>query len=311
MIESSKFSAPYWLLKSSRDQEQEFVVVIAATSSVQVDVEKVKQCLSDNDVVVHSTEILSKQFAELSIKLESQKAWILFKKLLINTTTEAFDVAVLPVSTRRKKLLICDMDSTIVKTEALDDIAEHIGIGTQVSDITARAMRGELDFRQALDERVSLMKDISENVFTEIADTVKFNLGAELLLKSVQEQGIRTVLVSGGFEPVVKEVAAKLGFDRYVCNKLEIASGKLTGNILAPLVDAETKLNILKEECTQLAISSEQVCAVGDGANDLPMLQAAGLGIAYRGKPLLRRTIPYQLNSSTLASVLLMLGIAK
>lgn len=311
MIESSKFNVPYWLLSTTRDQEQEFVVVIAATSSVQADVENVKQCLSDNDVVVHSTEILSKQFAELSIKLESQKAWVLFKKLLINMAAEGFDVAVLPASTRRKKLLICDMDSTIVASETLDDIATEVGLGEQVSQITARAMRGDLDFRQALDERVSLLKGLSETLLQKIVETVQYNSGAEILLKRAKQNGMRRVLVSGGFEPIVKAVAEALGFDRYVCNRLQIEEGQLTGKVMEPVVDASTKLTILKEECQSSGINLEEACSIGDGANDLPMLQAAGLGIAFQGKPLLRACIPYQINSNGLDFVLLMMGMTE
>lgn len=311
MIESSKFNVPYWLLSTTRDQEQEFVVVIAATSSVQADVEKVKLCLSDNDVVVHSTEILSKQFAELSIKLGCQKAWILFKKLLISTTTETFDVAVLPVSTRRKKLLICDMDSTIVTSETLDDIAAAAGIGEQVSQITDRAMRGELDFRQALDERVSLLKGLSETLLHKISETVQYNSGADILLRRAKQNGMRCVLVSGGFEPIVKAVAEDLGFDRYVCNRMQIADGQLTGKVMEPVVDASTKLSVLKEECQSLGIKLEEACSIGDGANDLPMLQAAGLGTAFQGKPLLRTCLPYQINSNGLDFVLLMMGMTE
>jgi phosphoserine phosphatase len=171
-------------------------------------------------------------------------------------------------------------------------------------------MRGELDFRKALDERVSLLQGVSGDVFTEIAKTVKFNEGAELLINSARKHGIRTVLVSGGFEPVVKIVAEKLGFDRYVCNKTEMANGNLTGKVIEPIVDAETKLNVLHEERLRLTIPVEHVCAVGDGANDLPMLQAAGIGIGFEGKPLVRNGTPYQVNNSNLVSILLMMGIA-
>jgi phosphoserine phosphatase len=312
MSKEIMFPDPYWLLTEPEEQEIEFVIVITATCLQEGYVQRLKQCLDDNGVAINSASTLSNNSGtEFSIRASTQRAWGLFQKLLTMAVCEDFDVAVLPASTRKKKLMICDMDSTIVASETLDDIAERIGIGEQVSQITERAMRGELDFRQALEERVILLRDVSEDVFDEIAKTVRFNPGAETLLKVSKQNEIRTVLVSGGFEPIVKVVAEKLGFDRYVCNRMQINDGKLSGKVLEPIVDASTKLQLLKEECQLMSIKPEQACCIGDGANDLPMLQAAGLGIGFQGKPLLRASIPYQLNSSGLDSVLLMMGIAE
>jgi phosphoserine phosphatase len=309
MNEEALFPNPYWLLNESDDKQTEFVVVLISTSEHVV--ELVQQSLQQNNIAIDTINALPDNNAtEIFISATTLVAWRLFRELLLAGAAHGFDSFVLPVAGRKKKLLICDMDSTIVQTETLDDIATFIGIGEQVSEITARAMRGELDFRKALDERVSLLQGVSGDVFTEIAKTVKFNEGAELLINSARKHGIRTVLVSGGFEPVVKIVAEKLGFDRYVCNKTEIANGNLTGKVMEPIVDAETKLNVLHEERLQLTITAEHVCAVGDGANDLPMLQAAGIGIGFEGKPLVRNGTPYQVNNSNLVSILLMMGIA-
>jgi phosphoserine phosphatase len=311
MNKETSFPRPHWLLNQSDDKQTEFVVVIVSLLTNDGVVKLTQQFFEKDNIVINSVNVLSNNRAtELFISTSTQKAWASFQKLLASFSNEEVDVFVLPVAGRKKKLLICDMDSTIVKTETLDDIAARIGIGEQVSEITARAMQGDLDFRKALDERVSLLKGISENVFAEIAETVQFNLGAELLINSAQEHGIRTVLVSGGFEPVVKVVAGKLGFDRYVCNKTEISGDKLTGKVLEPIVDAKTKLSVLKEESEQLAIVPAEACAVGDGANDLPMLQAAGLGVGFKGKPLVCAGTPHQINSSDLSSILLMMGIA-
>jgi len=311
MNEVKPFPNPYWLLNKAEDTQTAFVVILVSMSINDAVVKLTQQLLDENNIDIESFNMLpGKQATEFFISTTTQVAWELFQKLLILVSNEDADVFVLPVAGRKRRLLICDMDSTIVQTETLDDIAASIGIGEQVSEITARAMQGELDFRKALDERVSLLKGIPENIFDEIAQQVKFNSGAEELIKAAQKQGIRTVLVSGGFEPIVKVVVAKLGFDRYVCNKTEISAGRLTGKVLEPIVDAETKLNVLKKEAKLLSITPEQACTVGDGANDLPMLQAAGIGIGFYGKPLVRAGTPYQINSSSLTSILLMMGIA-
>jgi len=304
------FPKPYWLLNGAEDTETAFVVVLVSVSANDAVVTLAQQLLNENNIGIDSINVLSdKQAAEIFISASTQGAWAMFRKLLVLVSSVDADVFVLPVVGRKKRLLICDMDSTIVQTETLDDIAASIGIGEQVCEITARAMRGELNFRKALAERVGLLRGVSEELFIEIADEVKINLGAKDLISLAQKHGLRTVLVSGGFEPIVKVVAANLGFDHYVCNKAEITNGKLTGKVLEPLVDANTKLNVLKEEAEKLTITLEQACTVGDGANDLPMIQAAGIGVAYKGKPLVRAGTSYQINSSSLASILMMMGI--
>ncbi len=310
MNEPMSFPNPYWLLNETEDTETAFVVVLVSLPTNDAVVKSAQQLLDDNNIVIDSINTLpDKQATEFFISATTQGTWEIFQKLLVLVLNIDADVFVLPVAGRKKKLLICDMDSTIVQTETLDDIAASIGIGEQVCEITARAMRGELDFRKALDERVGLLKGVSEKLFSEIAEEVLINPGAEELVNLAQKHGIRTVLVSGGFEPIVKVVAANLGFDHYVCNKAEITNGKLTGKVREPIVDANTKLNVLKEEAKQLAISLEKACTVGDGANDLPMLQAAGIGVGYKGKPLVRSGTPYQINTSSLTSILLMMGI--
>ena len=310
MNEAKPFPNPYWLINEAEDRQTAFVVVLVSTSINDAVIKLVQQLLDENNIDIDSINMLAdKQATEFFITATTQDAWDIFKKLLVLVSDVDADVFVLPIAGRKKRLLVCDMDSTIVQTETLDDIAASMGIGEQVCEITARAMRGELDFRKALDERVSLLKGVSEKLFDEIAQEVQINLGAEELINLARKHGLRTVLVSGGFEPIVKVVAARLGFDHYVCNKAEITNGKLTGKVVEPIVDAGTKLNVLKEEAKQLTITLEQACTVGDGANDLPMLQVAGIGVGYKGKPLVRTGTPYQINTSSLASILLMMGI--
>ena len=255
MNEMLSFPNPYWLLDQSKDKQIEFVVVLVSSSTNDSAIKLVYQFFDKNNINIGITNMLSdKHTTEIFISETTQNAWKIFKRLLVLTLNIDADVFLLPISGRKKKLLVCDMDSTIVLTETLDDIAASIGIGKQVGEITLRAMQGKLDFRTALNKRISLLKGISEKLFDEVANNVKFNSGAEELIKFSQKNGIRTVLVSGGFEPIVNVVAAKMGFDRYVCNKAEISSGKLTGNVLEPVIDAGAKLKVLQEEIKQLAI---------------------------------------------------------
>lgn len=306
----STFLDPHWLIDEAEDKQTEFVIVLVSKNLHGDDVSIIHQLLNENNIVIQSLNpVLSHKVNEIFITTTSRLAWKLFQKFLIRVESKEFDIAVLPVPSRKKKLLVCDMDSTIVQSETLDEIAENAGIGAQVKAITARAMLGEMDFRQALGERVRLLEGLAEDVFHEIANTVQFNSGAEKLVGLARQQGLRTVLVSGGFEPIVKVVANKLGFDRYVCNCLEISNGRLTGKIIDPIIDGDTKLDILQEECQQLLIHPSQVCAIGDGANDSQMLQAAGLGVSFQGKPLVRASTPYQINTTGLDTALVMMGI--
>lgn len=309
MANKESFIHPHWLLGSGEDYKQAFVLLISSSEQVEQCLFIIKDCLRKENQIVDSEKQCSESTFELLFEATTINAWNLFESVLMVADEQGFDIAVMPQNDRVKKLLVCDMDSTIVASETLDDVAAKVGIGEQVKQITERAMRGELDFRQALDERVSLLTELSESVFQEIAETVQLNPGAEILLKIAKQNNIRAVLVSGGFEPVVKVVANKLGFDRYLCNALEINAGKLTGKTVEPIIDASSKLNVLKEECQKLNIGLHEACAIGDGANDLPMIQAAGLGIAYRGKPLLRDKIPYQNNVSELDFALKLMGL--
>lgn len=324
MKEGNTIPNPCWLIDEAGDKSSpdkpldrppylpiQFVIVLVSKDLRGDDVEKIYQLLNKNKVVIDSSNDLSKGRAtEIFVTTSTRMAWELFQKFLILLVNKEIDIAVLPVSSRKKKILICDMDSTIVQSETLDDIAESVGIGEQVKAITAMAMQGEMDFRQALQERVSLLQGLAEDTLDEIAKTVQFNSGAEKLVGLARQQGLRTVLVSGGFEPIVKVVANKLEFDRYACNYLEVTSARLTGKVIGTIVDGDTKLKILKEECQQLSIHPSQVCAIGDGANDIQMLQAAGLGVSFQGKPLVRTFTPYQINTTELDTALIFMGIA-
>jgi phosphoserine phosphatase len=185
------------------------------------------------------------------------------------------------------KLLISDMDATMVTAETLDELAAQAGIGAQVAAITARAMNDELDFEAALRERVSLLKGMDEAALTDTLAHIKLSEGAKEFVQSLKKTGATCVLVSGGFTFFTGTIAARLGFDHHHGNALIINDGKLTGEVGTPILGKEAKLAYLKEYAQTLGCDLADTLAIGDGANDLPMLQAAGLGIAYRPKPVL------------------------
>lgn len=195
---------------------------------------------------------------------------------------DGMDVVVQPSADRHKKLLVADMDSTMISVECLDELADYAGLKPQIADITSRAMRGELDFRAALTERVALLRGMAESTLVDCRiERVRLTRGARTLVQTMKSGGARTVLVSGGFMPFAGPVGEALGFDRVLANELEIQGGKLTGKVLDPIVDADAKLAALRAEADGLGLRLAETLAVGDGANDIPMITAAGLGIGY------------------------------
>lgn len=184
------------------------------------------------------------------------------------------------------KLIVSDMDSTLINIECIDEIAAGAGLKQQVSEITERAMRGELDFEQSLRARVALLKGLPESHLNEVYDHIlQLNDGAEYLLKECQKHHIRFVLVSGGFTFFTDKLKKRLNFAHAYANVLAIVDGKLTGEVCGKVIDSQAKKDILLAHQAELKAAAHQVIAIGDGANDIPMLQAAGLGIAYHAKP--------------------------
>lgn len=196
------------------------------------------------------------------------------------------DVFITPIEKRRKKVLIADMDSTIVVGETLDDLAEHAGIKDQIAEITARAMNGELDFHAAIEERVGLLRDLPGSALQKTVDAMKYNEGAATMVKTMKEYGTHCVLVSGGFTAFTKVVAKQLEFMNHHGNVLEInEDGSLRGRVRHPILDKNSKVAFLKQYAGMYDLKPEDCMTIGDGANDLPMLKMAGLGIGYKAKP--------------------------
>lgn len=201
------------------------------------------------------------------------------------------DVFCTPQRDKPYKLLIADMDATMVVGETLDELAAHAGIGEQIAAITTRAMNGDLDFESALRERVALLKGLEESALHETLAKTTLMPGAKEFIRSLKDQGATCVLVSGGFTFFTHAVAQRLGFDYHHGNTLIIEGGRLIGDVGTPILGKEAKLAYLKEYTQKLGIDLADTIAIGDGANDLPMLQAAGLGIGFQPKQLVRDTV--------------------
>ena len=224
----------------------------------------------------------------------------------------SLDVVVQPAEHRRKKLIVADMDSTMITVECIDELADYAGIKAEVALVTEAAMRGELDFGQALDARVALLEGMDERVIEDcLAERVTIMPGARELVRTMRANGATAILVSGGFTRFAEPVAREIGFDRAIANVLAIAGGKLTGIVKKPIVDAATKLATLSEAMLELGLTREETLAVGDGANDLAMITQAGLGVAYHAKPVVADAAGARIDHGDLSALLFAQGYAR
>ena len=222
------------------------------------------------------------------------------------------DLAVQPTAGRRKRLLLADMDSTMIEQECIDELAFVAGVGPRVADITARAMNGELDFEAALRARVTLLAGLPETVIGEVLDSrITFMPGGRTLVATMKAQGGHAVLVSGGFTAFTGPVAAALGFDENRANVLQIRDGRLTGTVAEPILGRAAKVRALEEVSARLGIGENQVLAVGDGANDLGMLGRAGAGVALHAKPAVAAECALRVNHGDLTALLFLQGYAR
>ena len=222
------------------------------------------------------------------------------------------DLVITPEETRRKKMLLADMDSTMIRQECIDELAAEAGVGERVADITARAMNGELDFEAALIERVGLLKDLPETIIEQVIDQrITYMPGGYELVNTMKAHGGYAALVSGGFTAFTGRVAKALGFDENRANTLLMDDGKLTGDVGRPILGKAAKVQALEEITTRLGISEEDVLAVGDGANDLGMLGRAGLGVALHAKPTVQAQCDMRINHGDLTALLYLQGYSR
>ncbi|MCQ2074228.1 MAG: phosphoserine phosphatase SerB [Bacteroidaceae bacterium] len=211
---------------------------------------------------------------------------------------------------RRSRRLICfDMDSTLIHTEVIDELAERAGVGDEVRAITESAMRGEIDFTESFTRRVALLKGLDESVMEDIANNLPYNEGLEQMMKVLKRVGYKTAILSGGFTYFGKALQRRFGFDYVYANELEVSDGRLTGNYVGEIVDGRRKAELLRLLCQFENIDLEQSVAVGDGANDLPMLNLAGLGIAYHAKPKVKANARQSISTTGLDGILYFLGL--
>ena len=303
MIEGPPVEAPRWLGRG--DSRQPFVVTICATGDFAETLTLFDAELGDLQIREHRP--LAHNACDVVIDCNPVAAWSLLRSLREKLVDA--DVYMQPQDARGKRLLICDMDMTIVAAETLDEIAAMLGIGEQIAAITARAMHGEIGFSESLRERIAMLAGQPEQVMHDVVGRLRLNRGAEQLLTAARAAGVHTILISGGFAQVAEPVARRLGFDEVHCNHLEIEAGKLTGKVLQPIVDADFKCRLLQLRAQALKLTLGECCAIGDGANDLPMLRAAGLGIAYHAKPVLRAATSCHIDVTDLESAIYFMGL--
>ena len=222
------------------------------------------------------------------------------------------DMVVQKAEGRKKRLLIADMDSTMIRQECIDELADEAGVGARVADITARAMNGELDFEGALRERVGLLKGLPEAVIAQVLrDRITLMPGGKVLLATMKANGAHAALVSGGFTAFTSAVAGWLGFHEARANTLHVDGGKLSGTVAEPILGKEAKLQALNEITARLGVTPAEAIAVGDGANDLPMLLAAGTGVALHAKPKVQAQVEVRVNHGDLTALLYLQGYSR
>jgi phosphoserine phosphatase len=225
---------------------------------------------------------------------------------------EGLDVVVQPTAFLRKRMLVADMDSTMITVECIDELADYAGVKAEVAEVTERAMRGELDFETALDARVALLKDLDEAMVDRCrAERVRLMPGARTLVQTMRANGAFSLLVSGGFTRFAEPVAEEIGFDAVTSNELLAEQGRLTGMVRKPIFSASGKLEAMTAAAREREIGLEEVLAVGDGANDIPMIRAAGLGIAYRAKPAAAAAADVRIEYNDLTALLYAQGYAR
>jgi phosphoserine phosphatase len=233
-------------------------------------------------------------------------------EFMVELRRHAIDAATVSIHNRRKRLLLADMDSTMIHQECIDELGVVAGVGDHIKAVTARAMRGELDFEEALRERVALLKGLDVSVIAQLLrERISFMEGGATLIATMKANGAYAALVSGGFTSFTGPVAAHLGFDEHRANELLSRDGKLTGDVAMPILGKEAKVETLLRICADRKLSRKDVIAVGDGANDIPMLLEAGLGVALHAKPTVQKQARLVINHGDLTALLYLQGYGR
>jgi len=286
-----------------------FVATIVASASLgQGDIDEAADRVRATGAIVTGQAVLEPGKAA-DIFFEGDAATVRTTLQLIGS---GLDIIVQPSAAREKKLIVADMDSTMITIECIDELADYAGIKTQIAEVTERAMRGELDFAEALRARVELLKGLDEAMIDRCrAERVQIMPGAKALVQTMRARGSHAVLVSGGFTRFAEPVGAEIGFHKIVANILEISGGRLAGTVTDPIVDSVRKQHELEGAMAARAIAQPYTLAVGDGANDIPMLRAAGLGVAYHAKEKARAAADAEIRHGDLSILLYAQGIKR
>ena len=305
----------------AQGKSRNIVTLLSRTLSAR-QISRISSIIAQNGLNIDNITRLSGR-VELDRKKKSANACVEFsfrgnppdkdkmKGELLQTANElGIDIALQEDNIYRsnRRLVAFDMDSTLIKIEVIDELAKAAGVGEQVSAITERAMRGELDFSESLTRRVALLKGLKESSLKEIGDKLPLTEGAKELAGILRKLSLKTAIISGGFTYFGEILKQHLGFDYVFANQLEIKEGKLTGKVTGDIVDGKMKASLLEQLAKKENISLEQVIAVGDGANDLPMLSKAGLGIAFRAKPIVKKSAEQAISTSGLDGILYLIG---
>ncbi len=287
------------------------VVTIVGSSPDAALENRAAQAVKETGVEDLTVETLRPGYAvDILVRAESSARMdVIREKLAVLTTLGPFDIFVQPNDEfRKKKLLITDMDATIIVQETLDELAAQAGLKDKIAPITQQAMRGEIDFQEALRLRVRLLKGLPVAALAETLRQVEYSSGAATLVKTMSRRGAQCVLVSGGFDFFTAAVAATLGFHKNFGNRLVVQDDRLTGEVVTPVLDKRAKERLVVEQARGFPCDLKHVVAVGDGANDIPMLQKAGVGVGYFGKPAVVAATPHQIRHTDLSAVLYMQG---
>ena len=283
-----------------------YLAVFSSSTRIDATIEEAVSLLDDmpSDAATAKT-LYEGQAFEIKVGSEAIDGW---NALRSRAAEHRLDVNIVPARGRRKRLLIADMDSTIITSESLDDMAEIVGLASAILPVTARAMRGELDFEAALDERIALLRGLPASLIEQALDEARLTAGARQLVQTMRANGAKCYLVSGGFTAITGPIADACGFHGDHANIPETNGGLLTGAVVKPVLDGDSKLRFLDSYCAELGIGRDSAACIGDGANDLAMLRAAGFGVAFHGKPLLREEVALQLNHTDLTGLLYLQG---
>ena len=295
-------------LLARKINSEHLAAVTTVTSDFGLNIDKIVRL--SGRVKLDETEKLGRACIEFSVRGEPENPLLLKNALLELSSQYDIDVAFQEDSIfrRNRRLVVFDMDSTLIDAEVIDELAIEVGVGEQVAAITEAAMQGEIDFKQSFTQRMALLKGLDVSVLQSVAERLRLNEGAEHLISTLKKLGYKTAIVSGGFTFFAEYLQQRLGVDYVYANQLDIEDGLVTGQVSGDIIDGQRKAELLREIAGKEGLKLQQVIAVGDGANDLPMLGIAGLGIAFRAKPLVKASAEQSISNLGLDGILYLLG---